>query len=183
MSRINGDAVPSGGGQAEFRSEAAETSRGLSASQVLHFTPRQIKRLVAKLEAPFEPSLISWRVTNTIRVGGRLRGQVLPYADQRAYSDRLNQLLTPAGWTRKYTVHTSANFERGEDEKLVSKVFVTCDLTIWGMGSHSATGEEWTDNENAGTAAEAQAFKRACSCFGLGRYLYSLGRVWVDLDE
>jgi len=32
-------------------------------------------------------------------------------------------------------------------------------------------------------AFEAQAFKRACSCFGLGRYLYYFSGVWVDLDE
>jgi DNA polymerase III delta prime subunit len=31
-------------------------------------------------------------------------------------------------------------------------------------------------------AFEAQAFKRACSCFGLGRYLYYFAGVWVDLD-
>src|SRR5215472_7665201 len=34
-----------------------------------------------------------------------------------------------------------------------------------------------------GTSAEAQAFNRACSCFGLGRYLYCFDGVWVDLDE
>jgi hypothetical protein len=51
------------------------------------------------------------------------------------------------------------------------------------LGLHSATGEEWADNDNACTAAEAQAFKRACSCFGLGRYLYHFTGVWVDLDE
>jgi len=39
------------------------------------------------------------------------------------------------------------------------------------LGTHSGTGEAWADDENAMTAAEAQAFKRACSCFGLGRYL------------
>jgi hypothetical protein len=32
------------------------------------------------------------------------------------------------------------------------------------------------------TSAEAQAFKRAASCFGLGRYLYNLPETWVDLD-
>ena len=32
------------------------------------------------------------------------------------------------------------------------------------------------------TAAEAQSFKRACSCFGLGRYLYNLAETWVPLD-
>ena len=30
---------------------------------------------------------------------------------------------------------------------------------------------------------EAQAFKRASSCFGLGRYLYYFEGTWVDLDE
>jgi hypothetical protein len=30
---------------------------------------------------------------------------------------------------------------------------------------------------------EAQAFKRAASCYGLVRYLYSLGEVWVRLNE
>jgi len=111
------------------------------------------------------------------------RGLIMPYADQRAYIDRLNEIFTPAGWTRKYTVTTSSNFERDDDKKLVAKVFVTCDLTIHGIGSHSATGEEWTDDDHAGTSAEAQAFKRACACFGLGRYLYYFTETWVDLNE
>jgi hypothetical protein len=67
--------------------------------------------------------------------------------------------------------------------KIVAKVLVTCELTIFGLGSHSATGEEWADNDNAATSAEAQAFKRAATCFGLGRYLYHFTGVWVDLDE
>jgi hypothetical protein len=33
---------------------------------------------------------------------------------------------------------------------------------------------------NAGTAAEAQAFKRACACFGLGRYLYYFTGIWIS---
>ena len=60
---------------------------------------------------------------------------------------------------------------------------VTCELTIFGLGSHSATGEEWADNDNAGTSAEAQAFKRACSCFGLGRYLYYFEGTWVGIAD
>src|SRR6516164_10771226 len=32
-------------------------------------------------------------------------------------------------------------------------------------------------------SAEAQAFKRACSCFGLGRYFYDFDAPWVDIDE
>ena len=62
-------------------------------------------------------------------------------------------------------------------------MLVTCELTIFGLGLHSATGEEWADNSNAGTSAEAQAFKRSCACFGLGRYLYYFTGTWVDLDD
>jgi hypothetical protein len=32
-------------------------------------------------------------------------------------------------------------------------------------------------------AFEAQAFKRACCCFGLGRYFYDFAEMWVDLDD
>jgi hypothetical protein len=147
----------------------------------LPLTPVDIKESIARLAVPFPVCVIEWRVTNATKKGPP-RGQVIPYADQRAYTDRLNALFSPAGWTRKYAVHTSANFQRDKDQKTVAKVFVTCELTIFGIGSHSATGEEWADDQNAGTAAEAQAFKRACCCFGLGRYLYYFSGFWVDLD-
>jgi ATPase family associated with various cellular activities (AAA) len=32
-------------------------------------------------------------------------------------------------------------------------------------------------------AFEAQAFKRACSCFGLGRYFYNFAEMWVEVDQ
>jgi hypothetical protein len=146
-------------------------------------TASKIPQAVAELEVPFDASLIEWRVTAKSGDKGTLRGLLLPYADQRAYTDRLNSLFTPAGWTRNYAVHTSGNFERSRDGKMVAKVFVTCEVTILGLGSHSATGEEWADDENAGTSAEAQAFKRACCCFGLGRYLYHFSGTWIDLDD
>src|SRR5258707_3052347 len=145
-------------------------------------SPEQIRELTAALEVPLDPRVIQWRVTNTTKAG-KPRGKVIPYADKRAYTDRLNSLFSPAGWTRKYVVQTSANFERSKDQKTVAKVFVTCELLIFGLGLHSATGEGWADDKNAGTSAEAQAFKRTCSCFGLGRYLYYFSGEWVDVDE
>jgi hypothetical protein len=56
-------------------------------------------------------------------------------------------------------------------------------VTIGCIGTNSGTGEEWSDKENALTGAEAQAFKRALSCFGLGRYLYDMDGKWVDLHQ
>ncbi|HYL14991.1 MAG TPA: Rad52/Rad22 family DNA repair protein [Terriglobales bacterium] len=98
------------------------------------FSSEQIKELTAALEVPLDPRVIEWRVTNTSKAG-KPRRQVIPYADQRAYTDRLNLLFSPAGWARRYAVHTSANFERSKDQKTVARVFVTCELTIFGLGS------------------------------------------------
>jgi hypothetical protein len=80
------------------------------------------------------------------------------------------------------------NFERrapGDKTRtaVAAKVVVVCKVTVCGFGSHTGVGEEWADDQNAATRAEAQAFKRACACFGLGRYLYDLDTVWVDLDQ
>jgi hypothetical protein len=168
-------------------SQSSQTTGPLASADMLDvpatppFASQRVQELCKELEVPFDPSVIEWRVTNTAK--GEQRGQVVPYADPRAYTDRLNEMFTPAGWTRKYAVHTSANFERAKDKKIVAKVLITCELTVFDVGSHSATGEEFADNENALTAAEAQAFKRSCACFGLGRYLYYFKGVWVDLDE
>jgi hypothetical protein len=37
--------------------------------------------------------------------------------------------------------------------------------------------------DKVGPPFEAQSFKRAAACLGLGRYLYYFAGVWVDLDE
>jgi hypothetical protein len=144
---------------------------------------RDVKKLFAELEVPFPADQVRWRVTNT--TNDKKRGQIVPYADSRAYTDRLNSLFTPQGWTREYKVETMTNITRmKKGESIVSgKVLVTCTVTILGVGSHSGTGEEWADDDNGMTSADAQAFKRACSCFGLGRYFYDIQAVWVDLDQ
>jgi hypothetical protein len=161
---------------------AGQATAGISGVN-MPFTPEQIQELLTGLSEPFDPGIVEWRVTNT---SGK-RGQVVAYADQRAYTDRLNKLFTPTGWTREYAVQTVQNFEvprkDGKSTIITAKVMVTAKVTIHGLGSHTGTGEEWAIDENALTRAEAQAFKRACSCFGLGRYFYDLPRTWVDLDE
>jgi hypothetical protein len=147
------------------------------------FTETEREKLFAQLEEPFDPAQIKWRVMRTS--DDRRSGLVLPFADPRAYTDRLNQLFTPAGWTREYTISTVPSLTRVDRGKVVvtSKVLVASAVTITRLGSHTGTGEEWADKENAVTAADAQAFKRACSCFGLGRYLYRFEETWVHLDQ
>lgn len=143
----------------------------------------ELSALIAQLTEPFDPSEIKWRVTHTTRDGSR--GAVIAFADPRAYSDRLNRIFTPSGWTRTYEVHTVSPVTRMKKDKLIQtgKVLVTCTVSITGVGTHADNGEEWADEENAMTSAQAQAFKRACICFGLGRYLYNFAEMWVPLNE
>jgi len=138
---------------------------------------------LVRLEEPFASKDVKWLVAVTSRDGRK--GRVTPYADPRAYTDRLNQVFTASGWTREYTVHTLSPITRMKKDKPIQtgKVLVTCVVSIPGVGTHSGSGEEWADDENAMTSAEAQSFKRACSVFGLGRYFYNFVEMWVDLDE
>jgi hypothetical protein len=99
----------------------------------------------------------------------RQRALATPHADMRAYFVRLDKICGVENWS-----HTITLSERG----------AVCALTIFGV-TKSATGDYPLDrnDENAATSAEAQAFKRACAAFGLGRYLYSLPQVWAAYDE
>ena len=144
---------------------------------------QKIAEVLLRLEEPFYEDEVKWLVAATSRDGSK--GRVTPYANPRAYTDRLNEVVTASGWTRQYTVHTISPVTRLKKDKTIQtgKVLVTCTVTVAGIGSHSGSGEEWADDENAMTSAEAQAFKRACSCFGLGRYFYDFAEMWVELNE
>ena len=187
MSYVNGathhDSPP-----AEFPSEVS----GHNDAQAAPVPSERLKKIRELLNEPFDPAEIKWRVTATstqqTKRGPQKRGQLIAYADQRAYTDRLNSVFGEWGWTRNYDVQVAQNFERrapGDKKQTAvsAKVVVVSKVTINGLGSHTGVGEEWADDENAATRAEAQAFKRACACFGLGRYLYDLDKTWVDLDQ
>jgi len=85
-----------------------------------------VSEFLPELEVPFSPAQVQWRVTNT--TNDKKRGQVVPYADPRAYTDRLNALFSPQGWTREYKVETMSKITRVKrGESIVSgKVLVTC---------------------------------------------------------
>lgn len=131
-------------------------------------------KLLEQLQVPFDPALIRWHAKDFQTIRGRRFGLFFPHGDPRAYKDRLNSLFGPMAWCDHYEITT-----------IPSKILVVCKLTITPLGphSHSATGEEWSRNENASTSAEAQAFKRSCAAFGLGRYLYYFPGVWLEVDR
>lgn len=129
--------------------------------------------LLERLAEPFPVEAVSWRAGSVSR--DKKRAQALPYAEPRVYEDRLNALC-PGLW--------SVAFRPWGESRII------CELTLGAEGEDGAltystrasTGEE-NDGFAPGTAAEAQAFKRACSKFGLGRYLYDIPISWMDYDD
>lgn len=117
------------------------------------------------LSQPFHPSHITWKPG----VVKQNKALALAYADLRAYQQRLDEVCG-LDWSVSYTPWGDR---------------IVCHLTIEGV-TRSSTGEPDSQSERsqiAGTAAEAQAFKRACAMFGLGRYLYSLPSIWAEWDQ
>ncbi len=139
-------------------------------------TTEEIKTL---LELPFRAAEISWRVLGD---GEKADGEarIIPYAQRSAYMRRLDTLFGPGGWTQSFSMTTVSNVQRSKKVNkaqvmiTTGKIVVTSTITIEGFGTRSSTGEGWADDENGTTRAQAQAFRRACAEFGLGRYLREL---------
>jgi len=125
----------------------------------------ELQQVLEDLRKPFNPSHVTWRP-------GAVKGDralALAYADLRAYMNRLDEVCG-SDW--------SVAYEPWGDDRII------CRLTILGV-TRSSTGETTNEAERSeigGTVAEAQAFKRACAMFGLGRYLYNLPTGWADYD-
>jgi len=132
--------------------------------------------ILAELAQAFDPEAVEFKAGAVTQ--DRARALALAYVDSRVYQARLDAVAPD--WRNEYTREYAGD-----------RVIVTCALTVAGV-TRQAIGESLQASarsdgstvieENAATSAEAQAFKRACSAFGLGRYLYSVPQVWAEYD-
>jgi hypothetical protein len=146
-------------------------------------TIKKTDRLLERLREPFSPDQIFWRVVEIAPDGS---GLVHAYAKKHSYHDRLNKLFTTSGWSSVFNANIIP-MQRIKANQVINtgKVYLTCALTIEGLGTHTSLGEAWAEEENAITTAEVQAFKRTCVQFGLGRYLdlINANARWVAVDH
>lgn len=129
-------------------------------SNPIIFTP-VLSDILPALTAPFPIDAIEVKPAAVNEDNGT--ALALAYADWRVYADRLDDVAGAANW--------SIQLIPWGPTRIIAR------LTILGV-SKDASGEGDPQDENCGTIAEAQAKKRACAEFGLGRYLYNLPRVW-----
>ncbi len=129
-----------------------------------------------QLKAPFALEDIDFLPKGKTERDGKTLCMAFPYADPRVYQDRLNELAY-GEWSTPAPVVIAAG----------NKLLCYVTVILFGV-PHTDVGEaplkadNGKDEENTGTEAWAQAFKRACSQFGLGRYLYDLDKEWVPFN-
>jgi hypothetical protein len=138
-------------------------------------TDRDPREILRALSAPFDPGDVSWRVGHTD--ASKTTGLALAYVNARAVEDRLDEVCG-ALWRATYptVIRSMAEGKRGS--------VVVCSIAI-------KIGGEWIERCNGAgdTAVEAEkgalsdAFKRAATMWGVGRYLYGFESPWVKITQ
>jgi len=116
----------------------------------------------AKLQEPFEPNDIKWRVRQSGIANGKAWLIVLPYITGRAIQKRLDDVFGVAGWQVEI-----------EETKALDGIICTLSLFINGQWVKKQDVAPKTDIEPL-KGGSSGALKRAGALAGIGRYLYQL---------
>lgn len=123
--------------------------------------------IAKKLQAPFQPEEIEFRVQSCGISNGRAWAMVLAYVQARAIQRRLDDVFGWDGWTDEY---------RSQNNNMICR-----------LGVRTENG--WVYKENGASETQVEAFKGgisaafkrvAASGYGIGRYLYDLTESFAD---
>ena len=123
--------------------------------------------LLKQLKNPFDPKFVKFRLgaTNV----DKTKGIALAYVDSREVMKRLDDVCGVGGWQDKY-IPVDGGFIC-EISILINNVWVT---------KSNAAGNTKLEAIKGGAS---DAFKRAASVWGVGRYLYYLPNAWVAIRQ
>ena len=134
---------------------------------------KDTREMQAALAKPFAPEDLEWRLQNTIEES--MRGMAVPYVTNRAIQNRLDEVCGPENWYNEFKPwHSNGK----KDAQL-------CGIAIYFEGKGFITkwdGAEDSDIEPI-KGGLSDSMKRAAYQWGIGRVLYSLDTVWVDIER
>ncbi len=135
--------------------------------------PKTLEEVLAAFAAPFSADDVAWRIQHTNNE--KTRGLVVPYVKSRAIQARLDAVAGPYNWRSEYMPWHSID---GKASQLCG-IAVYCEER--GEWIQKWDGAENTDIEPV-KGGISDAFKRAAVVWGIGRHLYSLDALWVDVE-
>ena len=132
--------------------------------------PKEMQQALAK---PFAPEDLEWRLQNTTEE--KMRGLAVPYVTNRAIQNRLDEVCGPENWYNDFKPWHS----NGKKEAQL------CGIAIFFEGRGFITkwdGAEDSDIESV-KGGLSDSMKRAAVQWGIGRVLYDLNTVWVEIEK
>ena len=132
------------------------------------------EEIMAAFAAPFSAGDVDWRITSTTKE--KDRGLAVPYVKSRAIQTRLDEVVGPYNWRTNYTPWHSV----GQTASQLCGLAVYCEeRKEW---IQKCDGAENTDYEPV-KGGISDSFKRAAVVWGIGRYLYGIDGIWVDIEQ
>ena len=134
---------------------------------------KDAKTIREELAWPFAPEDLEWRIQVTSK--DKTSGLAIPYVTNRAIQDRLDEVVGPENWYNDYKPWHG----NGKKDAQI------CGISIYFEGKGFITkwdGAEDSDIEPI-KGGLSDSMKRAAYQWGIGRVLYSLDTVWVDIER
>lgn len=128
------------------------------------------KEIIERLAKPFSSKEIEWKVQVTTQ--DKARGMAVPYIDNRAIQKRLDETAGIFGWRNA--------FDKWHDNS-----------QLCGISIYSDEHKEWITKYDGADNSDVEpikgglsdSMKRAAVLWGIGRYLYELDGVWVEIEQ
>ena len=130
-------------------------------------------QIQAALRKPFAPEDLEWRLQQTFEE--KMRGIAVPYVTNRAIQNRLDEAVGPENWYNDYKPWHGAGKKEAQ----------LCGIAIYFEGRGFITkwdGAEDSDIEPV-KGGLSDSMKRAAVQWGIGRVLYNMDTVWVNIEK
>lgn len=133
-----------------------------------------MKTIREQLAAPFDIHEVKWK-PQAIK-DGTGKAVMVCFVDARVVMERLDEVFGPDGWSTSYRVVGNSSVECTLSVRFP-------DTNTWVSKADVGGESDQKDDTDRMKSAYSDALKRAAVQFGIGRYLYRAGIVWVDYDE
>ena len=149
-------------------------------------TAKQIQEALAK---PFAAGDLEWRLQKAYPQ--EMRGIAVPYVTNRAIQYRLDDVVGVENWYNRFKpwhkfvakVPGKEDYRKLEDKEIISQ--------LCGIAIYFAERKEWVCKWDGAELSEIEpvkgglsdSMKRAAYQWGIGRVLYDMNTVWVDIEK
>jgi len=127
------------------------------------------EEIIKRLREPFSSKDVEWKIQ--VVTQDKARGMAVVYLDARAVQKRLDDVVGPFNWKNIYSLwHDKAQI---------------CGISIFN-DERNEWVTKWDGAENSDIepikGGLSDSFKRTACVWGIGRYMYDMDGIWVEVE-